>query len=116
VADILKDVVGSHGVCGRYGGEEMVALITDPHCDPGLIAEKFRFRVEEETKLIYPVTVSVGYSRLRDDELSADEFIKQSDEAMYFSKQNGKNRVTNYAVTLVEDDDIESNPDSFVFD
>lgn len=96
VGTIMKEVFGSKGVAGRYGGEEMVALITKPQADCRHLAEKFRSRVEEESKAIHPVTVSVGY-RLYDESIAdAATFIKQADIAMYEAKKAGKNRVLGY--------------------
>lgn len=84
------------GLAARYGGEETVALITSPLADANRIAERFRARVEEESKSIYPVTVSVGIAYYKHDVESAEEFIKQADEAMYDAKYSGKNQVVAY--------------------
>jgi len=97
VAKTMKDVVGDYGFVGRFGGEEIVALITDPIVDPGKIAEEFRARVEEASKSVFPVTVSVGYT-IYEAGISVDEFIRQADDAMYKAKRRGKNRVVSYQV------------------
>jgi diguanylate cyclase (GGDEF)-like protein len=89
VANIAKEVSDGVGIAGRYGGEEIVLLITDGNVKE--IAERFRSRIENETN----VTVSVGYHNYVPG-TSPGDFIKQSDIAMYHSKQNGKNRVTGY--------------------
>jgi diguanylate cyclase (GGDEF)-like protein len=93
VARILSEQVEDIGLAGRYGGEELVAMITDPKAKPGEVAESIRSRVERETG----VTVSVGWSSSgRSKKISGDTLLKQADEAMYFSKSNGKNRVTSW--------------------
>ncbi|MBV6717256.1 sensor domain-containing diguanylate cyclase [Paenibacillus chitinolyticus] len=101
-AKTLKDVCEGVGICGRYGGEEMVALITDLNSDPAVIAEKYRSAIEERSKEVglVPMTVSVGYSRLKSGVTDAEEFIKQADTAMYRSKAQGKNQVTEYGVEI----------------
>lgn len=91
VAQIVKDACGDIGVCGRYGGEEMVVLVTDPNTDAGELAETIRRRVETEAG----VTVSVGYSKLKRG-ITPDELVKQADEAMYVAKTTGKNKVAKY--------------------
>jgi diguanylate cyclase (GGDEF)-like protein len=104
VAKVFKEVVGESGIVGRYGGEEMVALILDQDADPADLAESFRVRIEEESLESIgetAVTVSVGYSRYGADVASAAEFIKQADQAMYKAKQRGKNRVVSYQVVDV---------------
>lgn len=117
VAKIMQQVVGDSGVVGRYGGEEMVALITDRHADLNELAERFRKDVEVDTPTISAVTVSVGVSLMSpDDELTAKEFIYQSDMAMYQSKHTGKNRVTFFNESflsekpILEDQSITQNP------
>jgi diguanylate cyclase (GGDEF)-like protein len=105
-AVVMKEVFEDIGICGRYGGEEMVALITDPSSDPGRIAEKFRCRIQDESQLLTPITVSVGFSRYNESVEYAQQLIKRADEAMYFSKQNGKNRVSNYDTTQKKSEEI----------
>jgi two-component system cell cycle response regulator len=97
VASTLKDVCKDVGLAGRYGGEEMVAVITNHRVDPGTLSETFRALVEELTPNITAVTVSVGYSIYQDD-ITAEEFIKEADEAMYKAKNRGKNQVVSYQI------------------
>jgi diguanylate cyclase (GGDEF)-like protein len=91
VASIMKEECEDCGLAGRYGGEEIVMLITDPTVNIEAFAERLRKRVEEETI----VTVSVGYSLLQKG-FTAEQLIKQADEAMYLAKTNGKNKVVRY--------------------
>lgn len=95
VAQIMKEVCWEQGIVGRYGGEEMVALITNPKADIAEIAEIFRYRVENESLNITPITCSVGYSTLEKG-TNAENLIIQADEAMYKAKKSGKNRVVSY--------------------
>ncbi|WP_409345791.1 GGDEF domain-containing protein [Paenibacillus sp. MBLB4367] len=91
VAHIVKDACAEIGVCGRYGGEEMVVLVTDTDTDVGELAETIRRRVEAEAG----VTVSIGYSKLKRG-VTPDALVKQADEAMYKAKTTGKNKVAKY--------------------
>ncbi|MFC0211128.1 diguanylate cyclase [Paenibacillus chartarius] len=91
VAEILKQESEECGVAGRYGGEEMVLLITDPTIDMDQFAEKIRSRIEAETI----VTASIGYSKYKSG-ISPNELIRQADEAMYKAKTSGKNKVVSY--------------------
>lgn len=95
VAKTLKNTMEEVGLSARYGGEELVAIITSEDVDPGEVAEQFRALVEENSVDVTPVTVSVGYS-IHEDEVSADELIKQADEALYKAKSRGKNRVVSH--------------------
>jgi diguanylate cyclase (GGDEF)-like protein len=91
VASIMKEESEVFGIAGRYGGEEIVVMITDPSVDIAGFAERVRQRVEEETL----VTVSVGYSKY-DRGVTAEQLIRQADEAMYQAKTTGKNKVVRY--------------------
>ncbi|MCD1259129.1 GGDEF domain-containing protein [Paenibacillus athensensis] len=91
VAAIVKEACEDCGIAGRYGGEEIVAMVTDPDVDMAAFAEHVRKRIETETI----VTVSVGYSMYKSG-LDAEKLIKMADEAMYKAKTTGKNKVVKY--------------------
>ncbi|MFB8378140.1 GGDEF domain-containing protein [Paenibacillus taichungensis] len=104
VGDIWNEICSNDiGIAARYGGEETVALITSPQVDPRNIAERFRARVEEESKSIQPVTVSVGIAFFKNDVETAELFIKQADDAMYVAKGTGKNRIVEYGMDIPEE-------------
>jgi diguanylate cyclase (GGDEF)-like protein len=103
VADTLTQcVTREEDFVARYGGEEFVIVLPNTDEDgAGLIAEKILRKVYErniphETSDVAAfVTVSVGgttctvkYSHNESD------FIKRADEALYKSKQDGRNRYT----------------------
>lgn len=91
VADILRQESEDCGIAGRYGGEEMVVLVTDPSVNINEFAERVRSRVESETM----VTVSLGCCKSRRG-ITAEELIRRADEAMYKAKTTGKNKVVGY--------------------
>ncbi|WP_218832061.1 GGDEF domain-containing protein [Paenibacillus campinasensis] len=93
VARIMKEVCQDIGIAGRYGGEEIVGLITDSNADASVIAERFRSRVQAESGSIFPVTVSVGLSSSNEQTESGESLIRKADEALYIAKSTGKNRV-----------------------
>ncbi|MEK8126291.1 GGDEF domain-containing protein [Paenibacillus filicis] len=92
VAQIVKEETEDTGICGRYGGEEMVVMIIDASTAPDELAERIRARVESETI----VTVSMGHSKLKKG-IGPDELVKQADEAMYKAKTTGKNKVVGWS-------------------
>jgi diguanylate cyclase (GGDEF)-like protein len=91
VAQIMKETSDEIGICGRYGGEEIVVLVTNSDTSTGDLAEAIRIRVENEAG----VTISIGYSKLQKG-ITAEQLIKQADEAMYKAKSTGKNKVVKY--------------------
>ncbi len=84
----------------RMGGEEFMVIMPEagPH-SAAEIAERIRSATAEppfavgEKGETRPVTVSIGYAVLRQRE-SVLELIKRADEALYASKNAGRNRVT----------------------
>lgn len=91
VARIIQEESEEIGLAGRFGGEEMVVLVTDASTDMAKFAEKVRARVEAEAG----VTVSIGYSKSR-GRLTAEQLIAQADQAMYKAKTTGKNKAVKF--------------------
>lgn len=92
VAALLMEETDGIGLAGRYGGEELVAFVVGPVSAVAKTAESIRSRTEKESI----VTISVGFSMGASGDTS-ESLMKQADEAMYHSKTNGKNRVTDFA-------------------
>ncbi|PNQ86402.1 GGDEF domain-containing protein [Paenibacillus polymyxa] len=97
VAQIMEEELDEIGLTGRYGGEELVAMVVDRRAKVAQVAERIRERVAEESI----VTISVGHSTVK-KEINPDELVKQADQAMYISKTTGKNKVTAYKATEVK--------------
>jgi diguanylate cyclase (GGDEF)-like protein len=91
VSAILMEETDGVGLAGRYGGEELVALIIGAEALTKKTAESIRLRTEKETM----VTISVGFCIAKQGD-TAERITKNADQAMYHSKTTGKNRVTNY--------------------
>ncbi len=86
----------------RYGGEEFCVVLPETDIEGSLtVAERIRANVESlefqvKNKLV-PVTISIGvasFTPSMNDNLQS--IIAQADEALYASKENGRNRVTLY--------------------
>jgi two-component system, cell cycle response regulator len=93
---IMREEFENIGYAARYGGEELVALITDSNSiSPETVAERIRKRIVSESEEIYSVTVSIGYKTFSDEE-SPEKFLEKADYAMYASKFTGKNKYVNY--------------------
>ena len=99
---VNRSAARSNDFAARYGGEEFAVILPNT-CQDGAcsIAEKLLENVYE-LKMPHPdsdvaafVTVSVGVTTGRVSyEQSWEEYMKRADEAMYMSKQNGRNQYT----------------------
>jgi len=82
----------------RYGGEEFVALIKDvPPETISPILERVRSTVQDHTfPQVGQVTVSIGFTAIADQALPPYLF-EEADKALYFAKEQGRNRVCDYS-------------------
>ncbi len=78
----------------RYGGEEFAVILpaTRPE-DCRVMGERFRKLVEELTTS-FEITVSVGAASYPAHGTDPEALIRAADEALYESKEAGRNRVT----------------------
>lgn len=108
ISKISRSLYRSTDSIFRYGGEEIAVLL--PETDPEnayMLGEKLRKTIEEHNFFFgnesFRVTVSQGISTFepgRMKELSKEKMIGMADEALYFSKNNGRNRTTLYKSDL----------------
>jgi diguanylate cyclase (GGDEF)-like protein len=97
IGNVIADSVGRSGdFAARYGGEEFVVILEDTLLDGATgVAERIRTAVLE-AGLQAPggamLTVSVGVAARRPGE-SAPDVLRHADEALYYAKDAGRNRV-----------------------
>jgi diguanylate cyclase (GGDEF)-like protein len=100
VAAALKASLATSGMLFRYGGEELIAVVTDTDRESLVtLAERLRLAVEElwvETVTGHhlSLTVSMGAALFDPAEnISCQVVIDYADASLYHAKQNGRNRV-----------------------
>ena len=103
---VLKQVVRLTGdflrreqVFARVGGEEFAILTPEARSDGGrVLAERLRARIArnpfEYSGALFPVTCSYGVAELDEEMKSAHELYEAADQALYRSKNSGRNAVT----------------------
>jgi two-component system cell cycle response regulator len=101
LATTLRECVRDVDTVARYGGEEfMVILPETPAAEAARVAE--RIRASAETDRFTPdggsvalnVTVSIGYAWFPENAKTPEALIEAADQALYRSKESGRNRVT----------------------
>lgn len=105
VADVLKRNARSIDIAARMGGEEFNILLPGVDHAGGLVAaERIRKAIEEvEIDVLGHVTASIGVATFGEHSNNLNELLELTDQAMYSSKKNGRNRVT-----LANPEDLES--------
>lgn len=101
VGAVLKDIVKDH-FCARYGGDEFICIFTEADEEEvrriSLQIQKAIYDLNLEHKENTPygrVTVSQGYSvRIPVQEDDFTLFLKEADNGLYKSKENGRNTTT----------------------
>ena len=86
-------------VVARYGGEEFVLVLPDTDGEGAeLFASKLREEVAAQTMTSeqgpFQVTISMGVAEYPGDGVDRHELIEKADQALYYCKEHGRNRVT----------------------
>ena len=103
-ANVMRSTFRSADQLYRFGGEEFVVIFgVEPQERGGeAILERFRKAVEAyRFPGVGKVTVSIGFTRVADASTPAPILIDRADEALYYAKEHGRNRVCGWEA-LVE--------------
>jgi len=98
-SQILKSCLRTNDSAYRYGGEEFTVILPETGAEEArTVAQRIRSTLEAE--VFHPPsdrsvskTISIGVTEYSPME-SIATFVRRADQAMYVSKQNGRNRVS----------------------
>ncbi|WP_298441462.1 diguanylate cyclase [uncultured Ferrimonas sp.] len=98
LANLLQQRLRKSDVIARYGGEEFVILLTETAPQQArMLAERIRQAVEEMVFDLDPplqITISLGVCGFNGNIGSANQWFELADQALYRSKNEGRNRLT----------------------
>jgi diguanylate cyclase (GGDEF)-like protein len=107
-ADIAQQSLRATDLLGRLGGEEFAAVIYDTPEEKAVAAvERLRAAFEQATRDVEGhavcATMSVGLVHCHAPLLDVPGLLAQADQALYFAKERGRNRVEVANLALVLD-------------
>jgi diguanylate cyclase (GGDEF)-like protein len=105
-ADTARANLRSTDIIGRLGGEEFAAVLYDVSREKAVaLAERLRSTFAEVAGEVdgHPVgaTVSIGLVVNGDKQFNVGELLGQADQALYYAKERGRNRVEVATLDLV---------------
>lgn len=99
LAFLIKNRIRQIDILARYGGEEFILILPGTKLEQGLnVAETLRQIIEENqfdsNGILMKITISLGVSALSNESDTPELLVKQADDALYLSKENGRNKVS----------------------
>lgn len=96
IAEVLKSNARSVDVPARIGGEEFNVLLPGIGSEGAMVAaERIRKSIERmDIDTVGHITGSLGVATYFEHTENVEELLELTDQAMYASKRNGRNRVT----------------------
>jgi len=103
-ARIMRETFRAGDLLYRFGGEEFVAVFGVPRQEDRHIGlERFRMAVASyEFPSVGRVTTSIGFTAIEGPLVPATTLIDRADNAVYYAKRNGRNRVCEYETLVAE--------------
>lgn len=104
IASELKSYFNENYIISRFGGEEFVVcglkeVNTDIHSKLSAFGSIIADTDINYCDSKFNVTVSIGYAETLEQDMTVSTVLKRADEALYISKNNGRNKVTKYKIS-----------------
>jgi diguanylate cyclase (GGDEF)-like protein len=102
IADVIVTTLRKIDMPSRYGGEEFAVILPETNKDNAKnIAERLRKKIsniilQTKDRLEVQPSISIGIASYPMDTEDRNEVIEFADKALYYAKNNGKNRVAEY--------------------
>lgn len=103
LSNIMRDTFRNYDKLFRFGGEEFIVILrnTNPQGAEAALARFHRAIREYNFPQIGTVTVSIGYHEIANLSVPS-EVLRLADDALYYAKDNGRDRICCYEQLLSE--------------
>ena len=106
-AESTRETIRAADLFGRLGGEEFAAVLRNVRREDAItLTESIHRHFVEAAAYVdgYAVgaTVSIGLVLTQDNELDMPELLAQADQALYYAKERGRNRVEVATLDLIQ--------------
>lgn len=101
VSAVLAAQIRKVDQAARYGGEEFALVLEETDADGArLLCERIREEIAAQVMSSeqgpFRVTLSLGIASYPADGVDKQQLIERADQALYFAKQNGRNRTVTF--------------------
>jgi len=109
-ADAVHRTMRNEDVLARYGGDEFAVICRSIPIDGTIVFAKRIVETIHGLRIVYgdhiiPLTISVGVAAIPDAAVeSADDLLACADQALYWAKEQGRNRVMVYEPDVPAED------------
>ncbi|MCK4743396.1 MAG: GGDEF domain-containing protein [Sulfuriflexus sp.] len=111
-ANLMEKIFRHDDMLFRYGGEEFAVFLKNIDLDTAVVVlERFRHNIEQyDFPQVETITVSIGVTEFNIGSSRA-EIISRADQALYYSKDNGRNQVHSFEALISAGKLIDNPPD-----
>lgn len=101
VSEIMRGVIDSRGMVGRFGGDEFMLVLDGVSNEEELrrifktVSKNIQWEYQD-IKDTMAITTSCGVAKFPDDATNFEDLFKKADKALYVAKEKGKNRYIIY--------------------
>ena len=96
ISKILKKYIRDSDLVCRWGGEEFIILLKNCNIDEAYQKATILKDKIEDLGFKYNITITMSFGISDLNNTTMQKAIKQADQAMYESKENGRNTITIY--------------------
>lgn len=109
IGEILRSrkIFREQDIIARYGGEEFIVILPETNALHAKIpAERLRDYIKkvdfyDNNNNVFHITLSMGISEFNIEDKSNEELIKRADDALYYAKEKGRDRIIVYEEVFV---------------